>query len=175
MKFDRGVSVKEQLYELENKLLQMEIRNSAEALKQLLANDFVEYGRSGRIYDKNQIVEGLPNDQHMLIEIKAFQVKKLAEDVALVTYQSVRKVDKPVHSLRSSIWKQISGRWQMIFHQGTPMDAKGENEMGRTRFDKRPSEIITMRFKRLMRSFSSSFMKGKRRREGNVLSRRRSF
>jgi predicted lysophospholipase L1 biosynthesis ABC-type transport system permease subunit len=40
----------------------------------------------------------------------------------LVTYRLVVRrsdVEGEAHSLRSSIWKAINGRWQMIFHQGT--------------------------------------------------------
>jgi xylulose-5-phosphate/fructose-6-phosphate phosphoketolase len=42
-------------------------------------------------------------------------------DVALVTYRSVSLYPdgSKFHSLRSSIWKIIDGRWRMAFHQGT--------------------------------------------------------
>lgn len=116
----------EKLYELESKLLQKEIRHSTGTLEELLADDFVEYGRSGRVYDKKQMVKWLPKSRHFQVDIENFEVINLAVDVALVTYRSVRQADEPVHSLRSSIWKQIEGRWQMVFHQGTPSDAKGE-------------------------------------------------
>ena len=42
-------------------------------------------------------------------------------DVALVTYRSVSPDGSKFHSLRSSIWKIIDGRWRMAFHQGTPI------------------------------------------------------
>jgi hypothetical protein len=48
-----------------------------------------------------------------------FEVHPLAPDVVLATYCSVNETRKQ-HTLRSSIWKRIDGRWQMVFHQGTP-------------------------------------------------------
>lgn len=52
-----------------------------------------------------------------------FQVKLLSPDVVLTTYRVVKLSEKRSetgHSLRSSIWKSIDKRWQMVFHQGTP-------------------------------------------------------
>jgi hypothetical protein len=43
----------------------------------------------------------------------------LAPDVVLATYRVVDETRKQ-HTLRSSIWKLKDGRWQMVFHQGTP-------------------------------------------------------
>jgi hypothetical protein len=51
-----------------------------------------------------------------------FKTLVLAPGVVLVTYRAVRYrggAASPESSLRSSIWKQIDGRWQMRFHQGT--------------------------------------------------------
>nr|WP_242876402.1 DUF4440 domain-containing protein [Desulfosporosinus hippei] len=54
--------------------------------------------------------------------IEDFQVKVLATDVVLATYRAVKtneSREEMRNSLRSSIWKFIDGRWQMVFHQGT--------------------------------------------------------
>ncbi|WP_370676933.1 DUF4440 domain-containing protein [Pleomorphomonas sp. PLEO] len=51
-----------------------------------------------------------------------FAVHSIASDAVLVTYRSSRRrSDGTVgkSTLRSSIWKLIDGRWQMLFHQGT--------------------------------------------------------
>ena len=52
-----------------------------------------------------------------------FNTSVLAPGAVLVTYRTVRQGavpdEQPIHSLRSSIWKLIDGRWQMLFHQGT--------------------------------------------------------
>nr|WP_242947776.1 hypothetical protein [Desulfosporosinus lacus] len=49
-------------------------------------------------------------------------MKVLAPDVVLATYRAVKSNESREemrNSLRSSIWKFLDGRWQMVFHQGT--------------------------------------------------------
>jgi len=116
-------SLKEQLYQLEEQLLQPEVRKSTNNLEILLAEDFIEFGSSGRIFDKQQIVEGLPHSPTVRMTFKDFEVKALAPDVILTTFRVVKHNEprsEMRYSLRSSIWKYIDGRWQMVFHQGTP-------------------------------------------------------
>ena len=50
-----------------------------------------------------------------------FEVRMLANDVALITYGTVRRHPNASTSenLRSSTWKNISSRWRMVFHRGT--------------------------------------------------------
>jgi hypothetical protein len=54
--------------------------------------------------------------------ISNFRAQILGDDVALVTYQAVRR-EEPNHSglasLRSSLWVIRDGQWRMLFHQGT--------------------------------------------------------
>ncbi len=115
-------SLYEQIYDLEDRLLQPEIRGSREEISMLLADDFVEFGVSGRTFDKLQVVEELPHSPAVPVIIKDFQVKVLSPDVVLVTYRAVKTNEfreEMRNSLRSSIWKFLDGRWQMVFHQGT--------------------------------------------------------
>ncbi|MDA8220887.1 DUF4440 domain-containing protein [Desulfosporosinus sp.] len=115
-------SLYEQIYDLEDRLLQPEIRGSREEISMLLADDFVEFGVSGRTFDKLQVVEELPHSPAVPVIIKDFQVKVLSPDVVLATYRAVKTNEfreEMRNSLRSSIWKFLDGRWQMVFHQGT--------------------------------------------------------
>ena len=41
---------------LEERLLQPEVRQSAEAVADLLADDFIEFGSSGQVFNKQQII-----------------------------------------------------------------------------------------------------------------------
>lgn len=50
--------VYEQIYDLEDRLLQPEIRRSREEISMLLADDFVEFGVSGRTFDKLLYLSG---------------------------------------------------------------------------------------------------------------------
>ncbi len=114
MKFsDRDV---EELFELETSLHKKEIRNSPAAVAALLADDFTEFGSSGRVYDKSAIIELLRTEavaaDHK-VTVENFAVRALSPDVALVTYLASKR------TLRSSIWRLSDSRWEMIFHQGT--------------------------------------------------------
>lgn len=109
---------------LEEELFKQSVRTSRSAVGALLADDFVEFGRSGRVYDKQEIVLSLAaeaNDAAPELTASGFELKSLADDVVLLTYRT-RRVDgeQALHTLRSSIWKRSDGAWRMVFHQGTP-------------------------------------------------------
>jgi hypothetical protein len=115
------------LCELERKLHRPEIRASADELARLLANEFFEFGASGNIWTREQVIEDLPREQETQTEGELggsdLFVRWLADGVALVTYRGTRRIPaepKERQYLRSSIWKSIEGQWQMVFHQGTP-------------------------------------------------------
>jgi hypothetical protein len=115
------------LRHLEERLLQPDVRRSAQAVAVLLANDFIEFGSSGRMFTKPQIIESLQQESPMGVALSDFHAKALAPGVVLVTYRAVRhggSEEQGAYSLRSSIWRWSEGRWQMMFHQGTP--SKGE-------------------------------------------------
>jgi len=113
---------------LEARLMEPGVRRSPEQVGRLLTDDFLEFGRSGTVYDRRQIIELLsreePQDEDLVV--RDFVARPLSNGVTLVTYRTVRS-DPPdgrhVHTLRSSIWKLVDGEWRMAFHQGTPTDA----------------------------------------------------
>jgi hypothetical protein len=112
------------LEELEKRLHRRDVRGSRTAVEQLLADDFLEIGRSGRVYDKAQALAALAAETGVLaVETDNFEFRSLADGVVLVTYFS-RTTDEAGSraSLRSSLWKKADDRWQMLFHQGTPTD-----------------------------------------------------
>jgi hypothetical protein len=105
------------LFELETSLHKKQVRNSTESTSALLADAFIEFGSSGRVWNKASIIESMRReavDQQVTVE--DFAARGLAPDVVLVTYISRKGAGS---TLRSSIWKRCEGRWQMIFHQGT--------------------------------------------------------
>jgi hypothetical protein len=115
-------TVDAQLRHLEEQLLQPEVRSSTERLAALLAEDFVEFGSSGQVFNKKQIIAALAEETPTKRSLSEFEARMLSEDIALVTYRATRR-SKPgtgaVHTLRSSIWRRNNGQWQMVFHQGT--------------------------------------------------------
>jgi hypothetical protein len=53
-------------------------------------------------------------------------LRMLAPDLAQLLYRAtILKPNEFItrYSLRSSLWKEEDGRWQLIFHQGTPCEA----------------------------------------------------
>jgi glyoxylase I family protein len=111
------------LFHLEQQLLQPSTRCDEVALRSLLAEDFREFGSSGRIYTRQQghqrIRRGISTEDHP----QRSTLQSTAADIALLTYRSTRTTALKVasHALRSSLWVYRDGRWQMIFHQGTPI------------------------------------------------------
>ena len=117
-----------ELKRLEETLLRPEVRRSRNEMDALLADDFVEYGRSGRIHDKAAILDTTNNPFGGQLSLYGFSAKALAPSVALVKYSTVlRQTDgNELHSLRSSIWSRTERGWQLVFHQGTPCDPAKE-------------------------------------------------
>jgi hypothetical protein len=107
---------------LEERLLQPHVRQSISDVRELLAPAFIEFGSSGRIFTRDQIIEALRAEVPVRRSLEDWKVLFLASDVILATYRASRydqPGDTPSYSLRSSIWKLIGGRWQLVFHQGT--------------------------------------------------------
>lgn len=118
-------SLSKELQELEEWMLQPEFRQSVHEIEKLLADDFIEFGSSGQIYTKQQVLDELSLGATDEWTLGDFNLKSLAPDVALVTYRAYRfdgENHRGTASLRSSIWKLNQGRWQVVFHQGTPSD-----------------------------------------------------
>jgi hypothetical protein len=120
-------SVESIFRELEERLLRPEVRSSAKQMAELLADEFIEIGSSGRLFDKRQIIDLLRDVQTgeypSAPRAHDMTLRLIAENVVLLTYRTVRPASsegQEHQALRSSIWKLIDGRWQMIFHQGTP-------------------------------------------------------
>ena len=104
------------IYKLELSLLEPGIRHSHAQLDKLIADDFIEFGSSGKVYNKNDLLKFLPSEGVREFSVADFEVKELSQNVILATYKTI---ENGAFSLRSSIWKQYGDEWQMVFHQGT--------------------------------------------------------
>jgi hypothetical protein len=111
----------ENLYALEKTLLDPKIRQNLTKLNTLLSPDFFEFGSSGIVWSRENILERLPKETPKNIAISDFKSFVLSDKVILVTYKAIKTCDNgdTYETLRSSIWKLSGSQWQMAFHQGT--------------------------------------------------------
>ena len=111
----------ETLRALEASLLTNAVRKDRARVAELLAEEFREFGRSGTVYTKAEILAFLAEEEEIVVTMEDFRCQPVAEGVALVTYRSERAepAGENLAALRSSLWVWRDGRWQMVFHQGT--------------------------------------------------------
>lgn len=122
-----AMDLSQTLLQLEQRLLSQTTRRDAEEISRLLADDFIEFGASGSVWSKAEVVEQLPLQPSSQCTISAFAAKQLSSDTALVTYRCHNIAigqRSPANSLRSSIWRRQGEQWQMAFHQGTFIPAR---------------------------------------------------
>ena len=121
------VSIEAHLRALEEELLQPAVRKTASRVDALLGEDFIEFGSSGRVFDKHDIIDILRSESPARRSLTDFRALPLGPGVVLTTYRATNygaSGEQPIHSLRSSVWRLLDGRWQIVFHQGTPLEEK---------------------------------------------------
>jgi hypothetical protein len=110
------------LFELEQRLAQVGRKLSAEEASSLIAEDFVEFGASGKVWSKAEIIAAMSQWAPIERIVENFSARELSASVCLVTYKVVGVTQDRQASpflLRSSIWRYTGERWQIVFHQGT--------------------------------------------------------
>jgi hypothetical protein len=115
-------NIARELRRSEEALLDPAVRRDRTRIAELLAEEFVEFGSSGRVWTPDEILEMLAGENPAPIEMLNFECAVLANDVALVTYRASRtdaRTGIQSSSLRSSIWTKKPGGWRLRFHQGT--------------------------------------------------------
>ncbi len=109
--------------DLEERLLSGEVRRSKSEISHLLSATFVEFGASGKVWSRDEIIRKLSQEQPAARKIDNFHARLLAPGVVLATYQ-VRRLHPDgslvATSLRSSVWSHDADEWKLVFHQGTP-------------------------------------------------------
>lgn len=111
----------------EIELLQPKVRKSAKRIGALLADDFLEFGMFGKKFSKRDMVKLLPNSKNEKNEkyiATGFKAKEIAPNTIRLTYKaSIEYITtgKKILTLRCSLWQKRNNKWQMIFHQGTPI------------------------------------------------------
>lgn len=98
-------------------MLDPEVRSDPNRVKELLHDEFIEFGSTGRVYNKKILLDMLRDETPSTVVIRDFTVRQLASDTALVTYRTVGQSGQEAR--RSSVWIRQDGVWKMAFHQGT--------------------------------------------------------
>jgi hypothetical protein len=110
------------LFEMEQQLAQVGRPVTAEDAGAMIADDFVEFGASGRTWTKQEILGALASWKPIERNLDDFTVRELDNSLCLVTYKATGAPGHPrTRSLRSSIWRKRGETWQLVFHQGTPI------------------------------------------------------
>jgi hypothetical protein len=89
--------------------------------EQRMANDYWEVGASGRRYSRAEVLEHLSKTPVILADASGWQsrelrLRQLGEDIYLLTYCLLQGSRV---SRRSSVWCRSTGRWRILYHQGT--------------------------------------------------------
>ena len=116
---------RDELLDLEQRLLDPSVRSSPHAVVPLLHPDFVEFGSSGRVHTKEMMVQMMLQQAPGVVRIRDFDVREIAPGAALVTYRTVGA--EAMETRRSSVWVDDGGGWRIVFHQGTRVHARLED------------------------------------------------
>lgn len=106
----------------EKSLLSQEVRSSVDKIRSLLSKEFKEVGASGAYFDLEHVLKSLPAENSWTCKTKDWEFRALSDDIVQTIHLGLIKHgvnDEGVYSRRTSIWRNESGEWKMIYHQGT--------------------------------------------------------
>lgn len=117
----------EELSKLERTVHQPDVLSNRDSLTKLLHDSFKEFGRSGRCWNKAEMLRELPErGVTRALWSQDYCLEAHTQSIALLTYKSA-SVDENGqlyrHSLRSSLWQRSDSGWRLLFHQGTATSA----------------------------------------------------
>lgn len=94
------------------------VRQDRDAVDELLAEDFMEFGSSGLIWTRAEMLDAIAHfpSSTMAMEVVGMDARELAPGIVLVTYLSAIGERK---ARRSSIWRVVDGVARIVFHQAT--------------------------------------------------------
>ena len=109
------------LRQLEESLWRVETRFDAAHMERVLADDFVEFGRSGRRYTRAECL-AMPFEPFVArLPLEGLTIRALDANTVLVTYVSgMRDRGLELTANRASVWSRDGEGWRLRFHQGTP-------------------------------------------------------
>ena len=105
----------ERVIALERDLLSDDVRTDPAAVAALLHPDWMEVGRSGRLWGREDILAAIaPLTAPVTLDVVS--VTRVADDVVLLVWRA--STEQRI-TLRSSVWVRDGADWRQRFHQGT--------------------------------------------------------
>lgn len=110
-----------QLRALEEALWKSETRYDLSFQEKIFAMDFIEFGRSGRIYSRSEAIRTEGQEIRAKLPLPNLTFRMLDQNTAQLTYVSEVQYEELEIANRSSIWIKTAEGWKLRFHQGTPV------------------------------------------------------
>lgn len=113
-------SVLEELIAREPIFHRREFGESRSDLLNMTAEDFWEIGASGKVYDRDFVIDNLL-ERYKFQEpdnwtCSDFSIRLLAENLYQLNYV-LHQPDRVTR--RTTLWRKAAATWQIVFHQGT--------------------------------------------------------
>ena len=103
--------------ELEKSLFKYEFMSNINYLNQIIDNNYKEIGKSGKEFNKEDIIQELSNlKEDRKITIYNFICNNIGENIYLIHY--ITKINTK-NIYRTSIWKKENNNFKIIFHQAS--------------------------------------------------------
>jgi len=105
---------------LERVLQTAECRRDRARVSALLAEDFIEVGVSGRVWDRPATLEllGAESGDGAVIEVRDLTGRVIGDGFVMARWDSDRRGRR---ARRTSLWRRGPAGWQLVHHQGTPL------------------------------------------------------
>lgn len=121
---------KQELVTLELKLQQEDVRSDKKQLAQLVHDNYLEFGRSGKVWKKADLLVSDQKIPQLHIQSSEFSVQKVGERSYLVSYLTTEQ-ETGKQTNRRSLWVKEENAWQLLFHEGNDFiegDSHGSNQ-----------------------------------------------
>jgi hypothetical protein len=115
-----GSAAEAEFRELEESMWRAETRFDRAYLERVLHPDFFEFGRSGRVWTRDDTMTMEPREIEARFPLPDFAFHPIDADTVLVTYTSAVRHETWDQANRSSIWVRDAGTWRLRFHHATP-------------------------------------------------------
>ena len=121
----KPLAVLDELMQREPVFHRLELGSTRADLERMTDAEFFEVGASGRRYGRDYVLDLLekrfadPGED--VWECSNFHCLELARDTYLVTYTLLQQKQRKTR--RASIWRRSPLGWQVIYHQGTVVEA----------------------------------------------------